>query len=317
MQSVAPHAAPLRTAGLTAYSEPARQMPKQKADPAPSRWSYKFQRLMLTPIFRFALRVGVPFTLACSLGTAYMANPERREALALTISEMYSSIQTRPEFMVQMMAIDGATGEVAAAIHEIVPVDFPISSFDLDLTHIREIISQLNPVQDADIRLQAGGVLQVTIDERQTAALWRTRDGLFRVDDEGHYIGLALDPADYPGLPLIAGEGADTAVAEAKALIAAAAPIKERVHGLVRIGERRWDVVLDRGQRILLPETGPVEALQRVIALAQLPDKVMLERDLTVVDMRLGHRPTLRLNDSAMQELWRIKTTKTDVAADQ
>ncbi|MEQ8256181.1 MAG: cell division protein FtsQ, partial [Roseovarius confluentis] len=32
-----------------------------KADPAPSRWSYRYQRLMLTPLFRKLLRVGVPF----------------------------------------------------------------------------------------------------------------------------------------------------------------------------------------------------------------------------------------------------------------
>ena len=31
-----------------------------RADPAPSRWAWRMQRLMLTPGFRKLLRVGVP-----------------------------------------------------------------------------------------------------------------------------------------------------------------------------------------------------------------------------------------------------------------
>ena len=70
------------------------------------------------------------------------------------------------------------------------------------------------------------------------------------------------------------------------------------------MGERRWDVVLDRKQRILLPETGPVRALERVIMLNQVQD--MLERDLAVVDMRLAERPTIRMTEAAMEEWWRV-----------
>jgi cell division protein FtsQ len=73
----------------------------------------------------------------------------------------------------------------------------------------------------------------------------------------------------------------------------------------VRIGERRWDVVLDRGQRVLLPETSPVQALERVIALSQAQD--VLARDLAAVDMRLAARPTIRMNMAAVEEWWRIQ----------
>jgi cell division protein FtsQ len=54
------------------------------------------------------------------------------------------------------------------------------------------------------------------------------------------------------------------------------------------VGERRWDVVLDRDQRILLPETEPGRALERVLALDQAQD--LLDRDVTV-DLRLEPPP--------------------------
>ncbi|MEM9580644.1 MAG: cell division protein FtsQ/DivIB [Pseudomonadota bacterium] len=301
---------------ITAFSEPESAKPKPKArrksDPAPSRWSYRFQRLMLTPLFRFALRVGLPLTLTASLGAVYLGDDVRRTRLIETVAEMREGIESRPEFMVNMMSVSGASDEVSAAIHEIVPISFPVSSFDIELPLIKQTITGLNPVRSADLRLQPGGVLEVRIDERQTAALWRTHEGLFRIDGEGVYIGLALSKADYPKLPLLSGDGADAAVPEAIALLKASAPLDARLKGFTRMGARRWDVVLDRGQRIMLPEQGAVTALERVIALDQVQD--VLERDLTRVDMRLTHRPTIRMNENAVQELWRINEAVEAVA---
>lgn len=291
---------------LTAYSEPPSRQPqrRRKADPAPSLWAYRFQRLMLTPLFRFGLRVGVPFVLSFSLGAVYLADDARRTALMDQIAEMRDGIESRPEFMVNMMSVKGASDDVSAAIHEIVPISFPVSSFEIELPAIKTAITALNPVRNAQLHLQPGGVLEVIVDERKTAALWRTREGLFRIDDEGVYIGLALSAADFPGLPVLSGDGADAAVAEAQDLLVAARPLGDRLRGFVRMGARRWDVVLDREQRIMLPENGAVTALERVIALDQVQD--VLARDLSRVDMRLAQRPTIRMNKNAVHELWRI-----------
>jgi cell division protein FtsQ len=60
-------------------------------------------------------------------------------------------------------------------------------------------------------------------------------------------------------------------------------------------------VVLDRDQRILLPETLPVRALERVIALDQAQQ--LLDRDVIAVDLRNEHRPVLRLAPPALSAL--------------
>jgi cell division protein FtsQ len=70
------------------------------------------------------------------------------------------------------------------------------------------------------------------------------------------------------------------------------------------MGERRWDMVLDRDQRILLPSDAAVAALDRVIALNDAQD--MLNRDVAVVDMRNVGRPTLRMNEEAAAALRRV-----------
>ena len=89
--------------------------------------------------------------------------------------------------------------------------------------------------------------------------------------------------------------------AEALALIDAAGPILPRLRGLERVGERRWDVVLDRGQRIKLPADGALQALERAIALDRAQD--MLARDIAVVDLRHAARPVVRLGLEAQNAI--------------
>ncbi len=276
-----------------------------RPDPAPSRLKYRMERLMLTPLFRLLLRFGLPCLLTFSIATWWLSYDDNRMKIIDTYADLRSQVESRPEFMVNMMAVDGASDLVAEGIRQILPLDFPISSFDLDLEAMRETVVSLDPVKSARLYVRQGNVLQVEVVERLPVVLWRNEQGLQLLDDEGVLVGPAFLRSDWPELPLIVGDGANGLVTEALELVAAAEPLAARLRGLVRMGERRWDVVLDRDQRILLPEAEAVRALERVIAMDHAVN--MLERDLVAVDLRLPNRPTLRMTDGAVQELIRIR----------
>lgn len=276
-----------------------------RSDPAPSRWSYRMQRILLTPTYRFAVRVGVPFLLSAGLTYGYFASDARREAVVGQIVEWRRAFETRPQFMVNLMAVDGASPAVEEDIREVAQVDFPVSSFDLDLAGLQATIADIPAVASASLRVRTGGVLDVIVTERRPVALWRTGTGLALVDREGIVVGGLSSRTDRPDLPLLVGKGAEQVVPEAMEILAAARPIAGRVRGLVRVGERRWDLVLDRDQRILLPTEQPVLALERVIALDQAQD--MLGRDVRTVDMRLEERPTVKMSTEAVQAWWQTR----------
>jgi cell division protein FtsQ len=276
-----------------------------RPDPAPSRLKYRMERLMLTPLFRVLLRFGLPCLLTFGIASWWLSYDDNRMKIIDTYADLRSQVESRPEFMVNMMVVDGASDIVADGIRQMLPLDFPISSFDLDLEAMRATVVALDPVKSARLYVRQGNVLQVDVVERIPVVLWRNERGLQLLDNEGVLVGPAFVRADWPELPLIVGDGADKYVTEALDLVAAAEPLSTRLRGLVRMGERRWDVVLDRDQRILLPETEAVQALERVIAMDQAVD--MLERDLVAVDLRLPNRPTLRMTDGAVQELLRIR----------
>ncbi|MEO6300194.1 MAG: cell division protein FtsQ/DivIB, partial [Paracoccaceae bacterium] len=211
----------------------------------------------------------------------------------------------RPEFLVGLLSIDGASPELADAVRAKLALHLPQSSFDLDLDAVQLKAEQLDAVASAQVKVRTGGVLQVTITERVPAWVWRTDTGLILVDATGHRVAGLAERADRADLPLIAGDGADAAVLEATQIMAAAGPLMPRYRGLVRISDRRWNLVLDRDQTILLPAENPIEALEGLLALNQAED--ILARDLTSIDLRNDQRPVLRLAPFALEELRRAQ----------
>ena len=284
--------------------------PGLRRDPAPSRWGYRYQRLMLTPLFRRMIKVGLPVGgVVFALGF-WVIHENNRAIIAEKYAQVVDSIQQRPEFMVQMMAVDGADDALARQVREVLPIEFPISSFDLDLEEMRQTVEALNAVAEIALRVRPGGILQVDIVQRIPVAVWRQSDGLRLIDVDGQIVGPLYFRADRADLPLIAGDGAREQLAEGLQLYRAAGPLAPRMRAVMRMGERRWDIVLDRDQRILLPTDEPVRAFERVVALSQAQD--MLERDVAIVDMRNPDRPTVRLNELAVTEMRRINMTDGD-----
>jgi cell division protein FtsQ len=286
-----------------------RPTPRVRKDPAPSKWAYKAQRWMLTPYVRAFLVKGVPTLAVLGMIGVWFSHEPNRLAVIGQLTHLREEFEARPEFRVSLARVEGASDDLAAAVRAKLALPLPMSSFDIDLDAARDRIEGLDAVRKADLRVRSGGVLQVVITERMPVAIWRTEDGLTLVDETGHRVAGLLARTDRPDLPLIAGEGADLATPEALELIAAAGPLTPRVRGLVRVGDRRWDLVLDRDQRVLLPEVNPVQALERLLALDHAQD--LMNRDILTVDLRSDHRPTLRLTPHALADIRRAQGIET------
>ncbi len=274
-----------------------------RRDPAPTRMAYRMQRLWLTPLFRALIRVGVPAFLIALAGLLWLGNDERRAALLAQVDDLRKTVESRPEFRVDVMQITGASPSLDAAIRDMLALKLPLSSFDIDLEAARAKVATLDAVEAVSIKVGKAGVLEVAITERMPALIWRRGQELDLLDKSGRRVARILTRADRPDLPLIAGAGANAAADEALQVVAAADPILPRLRGLIRMGERRWDLVLDRDQRILLPAQDPVRALERLLALDKAED--LLNRDILTLDLRHQQRPTLRLAPAALREMRR------------
>jgi cell division protein FtsQ len=278
---------------------------RRRADPAPPKWRWRLERLWLTPLFRALVRKGLPALALAALAAWWAGDATRVAAVRDGWDRMVRAVEERPEFRVDLLRIEGASEQVQADIIEVLPIDLPLSQFALDIDGLRTALQGLDPVREAEVRVQSGGVLLLRIVEREPAVAWMDGARVTVLDAEGHRVA-SLDSLEAAGpLPVIAGEGADAHVAEALRLFAAAAPISDRLLGLTRVGMRRWDVLLLGGQRIALPEDRPAAALDGALAMHAAKD--LLDRDVRVVDLRLPDRPVLRLSPEARAELRRLQ----------
>ena len=286
---------------------PVKAAPRR--DPAPSRLRYKLNRLWLRPGFRRLVNFGVPM-LAGVLATWTVASQYDLEGMALReVDRLREAIVERPQFVITSVEVPGVSRDLAEQIRVAAFVRLPVSSLELDVGAVRERIEALSAVERARVRALASGVLLIEAVERVPVVVWRAPDGIELLDRDGVRVAEVDSRLRRPDLPLIAGEGADRHVPEALAVLAVARPVGARVRGLVWVGERRWNLVLDRDQVVELPVQDPTGELTKAMALDKAD--ALFRRDLTVVDLRDPRRPMLRLTETARQELDRLKAKHT------
>jgi cell division protein FtsQ len=156
-----------------------------------------------------------------------------------------------------------------------------------------------NPwISDAAVLKLYPDRLQITITERRAFALWQ-KNGRVKVVAAD---GTVLEPfveSRYVNLPLVVGQGAERQARDFLDILFRYPDIAKQTRAAILVAQRRWDLLLRNGIDIELPETNAAAALNRVTALDE--DKKLLSRDITIVDLRLPDRVTVRLSDAAAQ----------------
>ncbi len=282
-----------------------RPVKNRRRDPAPSRLRYRATRLWLRPGFRRLVNVGVPMIAGLAASWTLMAEFDLAGSVSRIWNDTRAAIVERPQFVISSMDIPGVSEDLAEQIRVAAFVRLPANSLEVDVNQVRERVESLDAVERASVRAHANGVLEIRAIERLPVVVWRSMTGLQLLDHNGVRVAEVDSRLRRPDLPLIAGAGAAAHVPQALRLLDGAQPLHDRIRGLVRVGERRWDLVLDRDQIIQLPEEDPLSALRRVMALHAAED--LLDRDVVAIDLRNPERPMLRLSEFAESELVRLR----------
>jgi len=269
---------------------------QSEIDPAPSRINYRFQRLWLMRSFRLFIKWVSPLLLCAVFICFCFTNEKTLSFFKSYSSNAIESFVDRPELLIKLISIEEASQPLERIIRDTLPISLPISGFDFNLTNIREVIESLDAVKSVDVRVIAGGILNIRVLERMPAFVWRNPKGLFLLDKEGTIVGEVLNRARRSDLPLVTGVGADVALTEITNLINLLKPIENRVVAYSRISEDRWDIVLDRSQRISLPSEKPELAVGQFLILNQSEN--ILHKKVERIDFRNKQRLTLTLRDN-------------------
>ena len=168
-----------------------------------------------------------------------------------------------------------------------------------DVEAAQERLMTLPWVERAVVRKFYPSTLSVEVVERTPYALWQREGEVFVIDRAGTEI-VPLDEYRFSQLPFLVGGGANKTAAELLADLHAEPEIAAQMRAAVLVGNRRWDLHLDQGVTVKLPEKHVREALAQLVKLNR--EQQLLLRDVVVVDLRLPDRVTVRLPEGRTLE---------------
>ena len=268
------------------------QMKQTKSYPRPSKIRYRLERVWLRLWLRkliIYLSIILVFSTFCIVIFVYS-----NDWIKLNEYKNYfkNYIFERPELSVSKLEIKTANLDLVNQINAILKLSFPINSIKLDINHIQKIINQIDSVESSNVRINDSGVLLVEVIERKPVAVYRENDDLALIDLKGYKINNIFSRNDRKDLPLIVGTGGNYQVKEALEIYQLLSIYLNEIRGLIRIGERRWDIIFKNNKRIKLSEKYPKRSLRNFLS----SDKSYLisSNDFVIIDLRFTNKIILR-----------------------
>ncbi|HEX5320101.1 MAG TPA: FtsQ-type POTRA domain-containing protein [Stellaceae bacterium] len=176
----------------------------------------------------------------------------------------------------------------------------------VDPMRAKEKLQALPWVRSAAIERRLPGTLFVRLVERQPLAVWQHAGKHELIGRDGEVIPVT-DLTRFAKLPTIVGDDAPKYARDFIDMLSTEPDLFARVTAAVRVGGRRWDVHIDRGIDVMLPEEHADGAWTH---LAELERKdALLNRDVQTVDMRLRDRLVIRTIAAAPKDTVPVKKT--------
>lgn len=275
------------------HSRPATD-PRDAGEPRPrlkAKMKRKLPRLRLSALQKLAAG-GVAMT-ALVVGAAVLWHSGVVQRTTQTAIANMLDATARAGFRIEEITVSGRgrTGmdDVAAALDA--PHGAPILAVDLE--RVKDRLEAIPSVKVAAVERRLPGSLHLALVERTPVAIWQNNGEHVLVDGEGHQIPGSI--AGFEDLPLVVGDGAGVRADELLTMLAAEPGLASRVKAAVRVGNRRWNVMLDdavHGLEVRLPEEGAEAAWHRLAQLEK--EKGVTNRAIAMIDLRTPDRLVLK-----------------------
>ncbi|MCK5296029.1 MAG: cell division protein FtsQ/DivIB [Alphaproteobacteria bacterium] len=183
------------------------------------------------------------------------------------------------------------------ALLEAMDVERGMPILAIDIHEARKKIEKLPWIRSARVERYLPDALHLWIEERKPIAIWQKNGKFMAVDKDGIVIDSSIKGLEK--LPIVVGDDAPEHTSDLLAMLETQPALKKRVKAAVRIGERRWDIMLDNmknGILVHLPEENLEQAWSRLENLDETHD--LLKRNLSMIDLRMPDRLIVRLNSS-------------------
>jgi cell division protein FtsQ len=218
------------------------------------------------------------------------------EAFLTTLSEARNALANSAGFRITSVAINGRKQLTQDEVLAIGGVNGHSSLLFLNAASVREKLKANPWIGEATVLKLYPGQLRIDIVERTAFALWQQNGRLSVISDDGAVLQDYVSPA-FLKLPLVVGKGAERRAREFLALLSRYPQVNAVTRAATLVGERRWNLRLNDGLDIRLPENDVGNALATLSNLDK--DEHLFAKDIVAIDLRLPDRLVVQLSDDA------------------
>lgn len=278
--------------------------PRAPKSPARERGAAMIWRRRL----RRVLPVGLPVLAAAALAGWVMLGgiaQQRLDAAAV----VFDDIAAEAGLTVERVLVQGRLRTERRSLIEALDVEVGQPILGVEIDTVRARIAALPWIREVTVERRLPDTLLVRVIERRPLAIWQNEGSIAVVDVDGNVIDGAR-PQDFPELLLVVGPDAANTAADLLAVMTRTPDLSTRVAAAVRVGERRWNLKLDDGIEVQLPEEDLADAWAMLVDLDRAEQ--LLARDVQTVDLRLPDRLVLRLTPDAQARMARSQVEGKD-----
>ena len=142
-------------------------------------------------------------------------------------------------------------------------------------------------------------ILNITIEEFKPFAIWQNDDEQFFTDKNGKLVPYE-NIEEYKYMVILSGKNANNNVSSLFNIFFADPDLSAKVYSANWVSNRRWDIRLEDGTLVKLPEENISEAWQSLKKLYETPGSMI---GIKLIDLRISNKIYLEYNDTISKEI--------------
>ncbi|KZL21483.1 Cell division protein FtsQ [Pseudovibrio axinellae] len=210
--------------------------------------------------------------------------------------DVSESVTSAAGFAVNEITMEGLQRVTEFQVLEALELQERPSLLLFDAGEAKDRLEDIAWIRSASIQKFFPGTLRVLIKEQEPYVLWQRGDITSVITKKGEVITDEVD-GRYANLLRVVNHGAQLRASEIMSELNKFPGIRARVRAAQLRSERRWDLAMENGITVRLPEFDVGDALAELKKLDE--QGALLSRDIVAVDLRLQDRVVVRLSDDA------------------
>lgn len=240
---------------------------------------------------RVLAAAGAVLLLLATSGVWWLARSGVFAAAARSTERSVLAWTARTGLAVSQVEVEGRDRVSREAILDALGVGRGTPILAVDPVEAKRRLETLSWVQGASVERRLPDTLYIRLVERRPLAFWQRDGKLVLVDRDG--VVVPTEHLDrFGNLIVLVGPDAPQAGSALLDMLATEPALARRVTAAARVGGRRWNLRLDNGVEVELPEQDADAAWHRLAAIERSDG--VLERAILRVDLRLSDRIVVR-----------------------